>query len=315
MQLIIRKTGGKPAPPKNISLPILIDKRFSIDIRYNSGTIRFRCSGHRQSFSFSKPERAIRTIGHKHIRTHLLVRFYKCHVQIIPAVLFNHFSGSPIPEISFLLFTFVIYIFISFRPVEPANVGTFKTPVYKIFRLPHYRSAGTSQSVVQICRTIQIVRIAELGDRRVCQIIGDQRIVSPVGNQRLYYGSIHRKSGSVTDSSRKRNLIGHVFPRFTMIQRTDCTVAMITILIKIYIKRITDKKRCRSFRPILSRNGDRYLRWKTFGQIFGTCHTQVFLRRIGVLILNDHDQVSLFRVFHDSRINNTKIRIEKHLCL
>ena len=141
------------------------------------------------------------------------------------------------------------------------------------------------------------------------------RLMLPVIYQRLYDGSIYRKGSPVADSLRKRNLIGYIFPRFTMIQRTDSSVTMITILIKIHIKRITHKKRCRSFRPIFSGNRGGYLCRKTFGNILRACHTQVFLRRIGVLVLDDHDQISLCRIFHDSRVDHTEIGIEKHLRL
>ena len=116
----------------------------------------------------------------------------------------------------------------------------------------------------------------------------------------------------MTDSFRKRDLIGNVFPRFSMIEGTDSPITMVTILIKIHIKSITYKKRSRPLRPIVACDGSRYFGWKSSPYILRTCHTQVFLRRIRVLILNYHNQIVPLWIFHNSSIDNAEIRIEKH---
>ena len=90
---------------------------------------------------------------------------------------------------------------------------------------------------------------------------------------------------------------------------------MIAVFIEINIKRITDKKRSRSFRPILSCNRRRYFGRKSFFDLFCTRNAQILFRRIGVFILDYHYQVSQLRIFHNSSVNHTEIRVEKHLCL
>ena len=87
--------------------------------------------------------------------------------------MFNHSPGSPIPEISFFLFTFIIRIFISFRPVEITNMRTLKAPVYKIFRLTHDRCSGMFKTIIQISGSVKIIGITKLRNGRIRHIIGD----------------------------------------------------------------------------------------------------------------------------------------------
>ena len=194
-------------------------------------------------------------------------------------------------------------------------MGTFETPVHKIFRFPYDRSSGTSKSVIQIGSAIKIIGITKFGDRRVRQIIGNKRIIVPVGNQCLYNGGIHCKRRSMTNPPRKKDLIGHIFPCFTIVQRTNSSITMVTVFIKIDIKRITYKKRSWTFRPIFSCNRCRYFGRESFFYLLCTRHTQILFRRIGIFILDYHYQVFPLRVFHNSGINHTEIWIEEHLRL
>jgi len=183
MKPVSRKTGSQPTAPEEITVAIVINKRFSVNVIYDKRTIHTFRSRSKKPVTFSKTERTIRTISYHDIRTHLFIRFHKGDVEVVSTVLLNHLSGSPITEITSFLLPFVIHPIVAFRPVEALDVRAFEAPVHKIFRFPYDRSSGTSKSVIQIGSAIKIIGITKFGDRRIRQIIGNKRIIVPVGNQ------------------------------------------------------------------------------------------------------------------------------------
>ena len=49
------------------------------------------------------------------------------------------------------------------QTIESAlDVRAFEAPVHKIFRLPHYRRSGTTETIVQVSSSIEVVGIAKL---------------------------------------------------------------------------------------------------------------------------------------------------------
>ena len=162
MKPVRRKTGSQPTAPEEITIAIVIYKRFPVNVIYDKRTIHTFHSRSKKPVTFSKTKRTVRAISYHDIRTHLFIRFHKGDVEVVSTVLLNHLSGSPITEITSFLLSFVIHPIIAFRPVEALDVRAFEAPVHKIFRLPHYRRSGTTETIVQVSSSIEVVGIAKL---------------------------------------------------------------------------------------------------------------------------------------------------------
>ena len=93
------------------------------------------------------------------------------------------------------------------------------------------------------------------------------------------------------------------------------TAYLFSYFIKIDIKRITYKKRNRTFRPIFSCNRCRFFGRESFFYLLFTLLSQILFLWILIFILDYHYQVFPLRVFHNSGINHTEIWIEEHLRL
>ena len=187
------------------------------------------------------------------IRRHLtVVRTYQRHIEQILTCLLYDLPWSPIAPIAASILP-VLCKRHRLVPVKITDMRPFKTPVHKILRLPHDWSTTLFETLVEIRRCIHIIGISELRYRPVSQMIGNQGIKLMNGQQRVEHRLVNTEGRTMTDALRHLKLIRHILPRLSMIKAAHHPIAMVTIHIKIDVKRITHKQRCRTLTPDILR--------------------------------------------------------------